>query len=327
MPYSKLKSADIYCPNITPELYFHRTMPIQHFLTLDDIAAPILQQLIDRAIYLKASSKRGELYQPLKNKSLAMIFSKSSTRTRVSFEVGMRQLGGNSINLNPNETQIGRGEAIEDTAKVISSMVDGVMIRTDAHDNLVTFAAHSLVPIINGLTDDYHPCQLLADLLTLQELRGHYSGAKVAWIGDGNNVCHSWMNAARLFDFSLSIAAPAGFWPKPALININQSSITLCTDPKQAVENADVVVTDTWASMGQEDEKAQRVRAFDGYCVDDKLMSLAHPDAVFLHCLPAYRGVEVTASVIDGPQSAVFQEAENRLHAQKALLEYLLNEQ
>ena len=299
-------------------------MSVQHFLTLDDVSVKQLHELIDRAIVLKNETKRGAIYEPLKNKSLAMIFSKSSTRTRVSFEVGMRQLGGSSINLNPNDTQIGRGEPIQDTARVISSMVDGVMIRTDAHSKLTTFADYSSVPVINGLTDDYHPCQLLADMQTLQEQRGNIKGATIAWIGDGNNVCHSFMNAARLFGFTLNIATPEGFAPSAELIKQNQQSISISTDPKAAAENADVIVTDTWASMGQEEEKSTREDAFDGFCVDDKLMSLAHKDALFMHCLPAYRGMEVSESVIEGPQSVVFQEAENRLHAQKALLEYLL---
>lgn len=300
-------------------------MTTQHFLRLDDLPYQALIGLIHRAKELKASTKRGELYEPLKNKSLAMIFNKSSTRTRVSFEVGMRQLGGSAINLNPNDTQIGRGEPVADTAKVISSMVDGIMIRTGAHSQIEEFANNSSVPVINGLTDDFHPCQLLADLQTLHELRGDLKGCSVAWVGDGNNVCHSWMNAARLFGFSLRIATPAGFEPSKELCDTNSGHIVISDDPKNAVENADVVVTDTWASMGQESEKAERILAFENYCVDDDLMALADPDAVFLHCLPAYRGMEVSASVIDGPQSAVFLEAENRLHAQKALLEYLLS--
>ncbi len=299
-------------------------MSVQHFLTLDDLSAEQLQKLIDRAIVLKDETKRGAIFEPLKNKSLAMIFSKSSTRTRVSFEVGMRQLGGNSINLNPNDTQIGRGEPIEDTARVISSMVDAVMIRTDEHAKLTKFAEYSSVPVINGLTDDFHPCQLLADIQTFQEQRGSIKGAQIAWVGDGNNVCHSFMNAARLFDFHLSIATPKGFEPDAKIIETNKNSISLSTDPKTAVEKADVVVTDTWASMGQEDEKSSRKQAFNGYCVDDSLMALADNDALFMHCLPAYRGMEVSESVIEGSQSVVFQEAENRLHAQKALLEQLL---
>ena len=299
-------------------------MSVQHFLTLDDLSAEQLQKLIDRAIVLKDETKRGAIFEPLKNKSLAMIFSKSSTRTRVSFEVGMRQLGGNSINLNPNDTQIGRGEPIEDTARVISSMVDAVMIRTDEHAKLTKFAEYSSVPVINGLTDDFHPCQLLADIQTFQEQRGSIKGAQIAWVGDGNNVCHSFMNAARLFDFHLSIATPKGFEPDAKIIETNKNSISLSTDPKTAVEKVDVVVTDTWASMGQEDEKSSRKQAFNGYCVDDSLMALADNDALFMHCLPAYRGMEVSESVIEGSQSVVFQEAENRLHAQKALLEQLL---
>ena len=296
-----------------------------HFLTLDDLSGKVLKDLILRAIDLKTMQRAGQIYEPLKNQSLAMIFNKASTRTRVSFEVGMRQLGGSSINLSPDQTQIGRGEPVQDTARVISSMVDGVMIRTAAHANIEAFAAHSSVPVINGLTDDYHPCQLLADLQTLQELRGGYAGCTVAWVGDGNNVCHSFMNAARLFGFKLKVATPAGFTPSASIIARNVEAIELTNDPRAAVQNADVVVTDTWASMGQEDEKDARNQAFAGYCVDQKLMALAHKDALFLHCLPAYRGLEVSDDVIEGPQSAVFQEAENRLHAQKALLEYLLS--
>lgn len=300
------------------------TKSVQHFLTLDDLDPSTLQSLIDRAIELKTMTKQGAIYEPLKNKTLAMIFSKSSTRTRVSFEVGMRQLGGGSINLNPNDTQIGRGEPIEDTARVISSMADGIMIRTDSHSMIETLAAHSSVPVINGLTDDYHPCQLLADIQTFQELRGSVKGATFAWIGDGNNVCNSFINAARLFDFKLNIATPKSYQPDTEIVQRSQAHVTLMDDASAAVENADVVVTDTWASMGQEDEKNQREAAFANFRIDDSLMNKANSDAIFLHCLPAYRGIEVTASVIDGPQSAVFQEAENRLHAQKALLEYLL---
>ena len=299
-------------------------MSVQHFLTLDDLSYSVLQDLIDRAIDLKEQTAVGASYTPLKNKTLAMIFSKSSTRTRVSFEVGMQQLGGSGIILNPNDTQIDRGEPIEDTARVISRMVDGVMIRTDAHSSITTFAEYSQVPVINGLTDDFHPCQLLADLQTWQELRGSFKGSTVAWVGDGNNVCHSWMNAARLFNFTLNIATPEGYQPNNAVCQQNAQSINLGYDPKAAVEHADLIVTDTWASMGQEDEKEARKNSFAGFCVDDALMALAHKDALFMHCLPAYRGMEVSESVFEGAQSVVFQEAENRLHAQKALLEYLL---
>ncbi len=299
-------------------------MPIQHFLRLDDFSSDTLLELIERAIELKQLRKEGASFAPLKQKSLAMIFTKSSTRTRVSFEAGMQQLGGNALMLSPNDTQLGRGEPIEDTAKVISSMVDGIMIRTDSHSKVETFAEHSSVPVINGLTDDFHPCQLLADMQTLMEQRGSIKGARVAWVGDGNNVCHSFMNAARLFDFQLTVAHPEAYAPRADLLELNQSHVKISESAISAVKNADVVVTDTWASMGQEDEKTAREQAFANYCVDEKLMSYAASNALFMHCLPAYRGMEVSAEVIDGSQSVVFAEAENRLHAQKALLEYLL---
>lgn len=299
-------------------------MSTQHFLTLLDFSAPELQTIIDRAIEIKTWLKSGKSHTPLQGKSLAMLFEKSSTRTRVSFEVGMTQLGGSSLFLSPHDTQIGRGEPIEDTARVISSMVDGIMIRTHAHSNVEKFAQYSSVPIINGLTDDYHPCQLLADVMTFQELRGSIKGATIAWIGDGNNMCHSFMNAAKQFNFTLNIACPKGFMPKEELIEQRTENIVICSSPEEAAKNVDLIVTDTWASMGQEDEKDQRMQAFKGYCIDDKMLKLADKDALFMHCLPAYRGFEMTTSVIEGPQSAVFQEAENRLHAQKALLELLM---
>lgn len=299
-------------------------MTTTHFLTLDDLPIGTLYNLIERAIELKSLTKRGGIVEPLKNKSLAMIFSKSSTRTRVSFEVGMRQLGGGSLYLSPNDTQIGRGEPLEDTARVISSMVDGVMIRTDAHSKLTTFAEYSSVPVINGLTDDFHPCQLLADIQTFVELRGKIQGATIAWVGDGNNVCNSFMNAARIFDFTLNIATPNDYKPDQTIFTTNASNVKLFDNAVDAVHKADVVVTDTWASMGQEEEKDSRSTAFKGFCVNSNLMKLADKDALFMHCLPAYRGMEVTNEVIEGPQSVVFQEAENRLHAQKALLEHLL---
>ncbi len=300
-------------------------MSVQHFLTLDDLSPSILQDLIDRAIELKADLRAGKSHLPLKQKSLAMIFSKSSTRTRVSFEVGMRQLGGGSLYLSPSDTQIGRGEPIKDTARVVSSMVDGIMIRTSSHADVEELARHSSVPVINGLTDYFHPCQLLADVQTFQELRGKIQGATIAWVGDGNNVCNSFMNAARVFGFTLRVATPAAFAPEPELVEPNKNHVQIMTSPQEAVRNADAVVTDTWASMGQESERAEREAAFKGYCVDHALMQQANKDALFLHCLPAYRGFEVSEDVIDGPQSAVLQEAENRLHAQKALLEYLLS--
>lgn len=300
-------------------------MAPKHFLTLDDLSRTQLLALLARAIELKAERRNGVLNESLKNKTLAMIFDKSSTRTRVSFEAGMRQLGGAAINLNPEDTQMGRGEPLQDTARVISSMVDGIMLRTGPHSIIETMAEYSSVPVINGLTDLFHPCQLLADLQTLIELRGeNLSGCTVAWVGDGNNVCHSWMNAARILGLQLKIATPEGFAPAADVVQRNQSAISLSDDPQMAVSDADVVVTDTWASMGQEDEKAARQQAFAGYCVNEELMSLAKDEAVFLHCLPAYREMEVSDAVIEGPQSAVFQAAENRLHAQKALLEILL---
>lgn len=297
---------------------------IRHFLTLSDLSSAELLAVIERAIDLKAITKRGELYTPLQNRSLAMIFEKASTRTRVSFEVGMTQLGGHSLFLSPNDSQLGRGEPIEDAARVISRMVDIVMIRTFEQYKVERFAAYSRVPVINGLTDIHHPCQLLADLMTWIEQRGLPTGRTVAWVGDGNNMCHSWMEAARLFDFKLRICTPQGYQPNPTIAAANASHLTFCANPQEAVENADLVTTDTWASMGQEAEKKQREIAFAGFEVTDDLMALAHPDAIFMHCLPAYRGKEVAAAVIDGPQSVVWDEAENRLHAQKALMEALL---
>ncbi|MDG2089008.1 MAG: ornithine carbamoyltransferase [Arenicellaceae bacterium] len=297
---------------------------VRHFLTLMDLSSAELRSILSRAVELKSAVAAGEVIAPLSRKTLAMIFTKSSTRTRVSFDTGMRQLGGGSIFLSPNDSQLGRGEPIEDSARVISRMVDGVMIRTDEHQQIELFAEYSEVPVINGLTDDFHPCQLLADLLTFAELRGKIAGAKVAWVGDGNNMCHSWMNAAELCGFTLNIATPVGYQPDETMLSARSASVVHTSDPKEAVAGVDLVVTDTWASMGQEDEKAQRVHDFNGFCVDASMMAVANPDALFMHCLPAYRGMEVSASVIDGPQSVVWQEAENRLHGQKALLEFLL---
>ena len=289
-----------------------------------DLSPAELKQLLARAISLKAMHKRGERHEPLRNKSLAMIFDKSSTRTRVSFEAGMTQLGGNSMFLAPGDMQLGRGEAVDDTARVISRMVDAVVIRTHEHSKVETFAAHSRVPVINALTDMYHPCQLLADIQTYIELRADIAGKTVAWIGDGNNVCHSWMNAAQQFDFHLNIATPNGYAPDAHLLAQRKNHVALLHDPREAARDAAIVVTDTWASMGQEKEKEKRGKIFADFRVDDAIMGLAHKEALFMHCLPAYRGLEVTASVIDGPQSVVWDEAENRLHAQKALLEFLL---
>lgn len=296
---------------------------MRHFLTLKDLTADELQQLIKRASELKTMHKNGEVYQPLKNQVLAMIFEKSSTRTRVSFESAMIQFGGGAIFLSPDDTQLGRGEPVEDSARVISSMVDAVMIRTFEHSKLETFAQYSSVPVINALTDDFHPCQLLADMQTYQEHRGSITGKKVVWIGDGNNMCHSYINAAQQFGFELHIATPVGYEPNPAIVEAADASIKLFNDPKSAAEGADLVVTDVWASMGQEEEQRKREAAFASFQVDQNIMNLAAKEALFMHCLPAHRGEEVTAEVIDGEQSVVWDEAENRLHAQKALLEFL----
>jgi len=298
--------------------------PVRHFLTLTDFTPVELHAVIGRAMTLKAMHKRGEVIESLKHRTLAMIFEKSSTRTRVSFEAGMTQLGGHSMFLSPNDTQLGRGEPIEDSAKVISRMVDVVMIRTFEQEKVETFAAHSRVPVINALTDKFHPCQLLADMMTWMEQRGLPNGKTVAWIGDGNNMCHSWMEAAQLFGFHLNVACPEGYDPDADIVKATAGSVTYFRDPTAAVKGAEVVVTDTWASMGQEAEKKAREKAFAGYQVDSAMMQLATPGAIFMHCLPAYRGLEVSAEVMDGAQSVVWDEAENRLHAQKALLEVLV---
>ena len=299
-------------------------MALRHFLSLLDLNSDELNALIQRAIELKAMQQRGEIYEPMKNRVLGMIFEKSSTRTRVSFEAGMAQFGGHAIFLSPRDTQLGRGEPIEDTAKVLSRMVDIIMIRTFEQEKLETFAAHSQVPVINALTDSYHPCQLLADVQAFVEHRGPIQGKTVAWIGDGNNMCHSYINAALQFDFQLRIACPEGYEPDSAIMARAGDRITLLHDAKAAAEGADLITTDVWASMGQEEEQATRERAFAAFEVDDSIMACANADAVFLHCLPAHRGEEVSASVIDGPQSIVWDQAENRLHAQKALMEFLL---
>jgi ornithine carbamoyltransferase len=299
-------------------------MSARHFLTLLDFSPDELRNLIARAIELKQWQREGRIFEPLKNKVLAMVFEKSSTRTRVSFETGMAQLGGHAMFLSPKDTQIGRGEPIEDSARVLSRMVDAIMFRTFAHDRIKRFAEFSNAPVINALTDDYHPCQLLADMQTWFEHRGDIRGATVAFIGDGNNMCHSYINAAHQFDFHLQIAAPEGYLPNPDIMAAAADRITLSHDPMEAAKSTDLVVTDVWASMGQEEEQRERKKAFNGYQVNTELMAQANKDALFMHCLPAHRGEEVTADVIDGPQSVVWDEAENRLHAQKALLETLL---
>ncbi len=299
-------------------------MSIQHFLSLMDLEPQTLEQIMERALELKAARRAGTEQPLLAGKTLAMLFDKNSTRTRVSFEAGMAQLGGHAIFLSREATQQSRGEPIEDAARVLSSMADAIMMRTYAHDTLERCAQASSVPVINGLTDQLHPCQVLADLLTWKELRGDIRGRQIAFIGDGNNMCRSYINAARQFDFSLRIATPRDYAPGSEWLELAPDRVQWSDDPATAAANADLVVTDVWASMGQEQEQSQRNAVFQAYQVNAELMACAAPDALFMHCLPAHRGEEVTSEVIDGPQSAVWQEAENRLHAQKALLEFLL---
>ena len=296
----------------------------QHFLTLLDIDSVNLNRIVHRATELKAMQHAGERFEPLYGKVMGMIFDKSSTRTRVSFETAMAQFGGHAIFLSPRDTQLGRGEPIEDSARVLSRMVDVIMIRTYDHEMVKRFAANSKVPVINALTDMYHPCQLLADVQTFIEHRGDINGKTIAWIGDGNNMCHSYINAARQFDFQLRIATPAGYEPNADILQAAGNRIHLCHAPMEAAHGADMVATDVWASMGQEEEQRQREKSFTAFQVNQALMAEANHDALFTHCLPAHRGEEVTAEVIDGPQSVVWDAAENRLHSQKALLEYLL---
>lgn len=297
---------------------------VRHFLTLLDFSQDELNALIARASELKAKHKEGDVYQPFNGKVLGMIFEKSSTRTRVSFEAGMAQMGGDAIFLSPESTQLGRGEPVEDSARVLSRMVDIIMIRTFEHEKLSLFADYSQVPVINALTDDFHPCQLLADIQTYTEHRGSIQGKKVAWIGDGNNMCKSYINAARQFDFELAVASPEGFDPSGDIVSQNSKYVSLSSDPKIAVKDADLVVTDVWASMGQEEEQDERARHFSSFQVNPALMNHANSDALFMHCLPAHRGEEVSHDMLDDPRAVVWDEAENRLHAQKALLEQLL---
>ena len=296
----------------------------KNFINFDDLSLQDLQAIIDRAISLKKEHKSGKINNSLKNKTLAMIFDKSSTRTRVSFEAGMTQLGGQSLFLSEKDIQLGRGEPITDSAIVISSMVDAVMLRLSSHEDIVEFSKHSSKPVINALSDESHPCQILSDLMTYQEFKGSIKGRKIAWIGDGCNVCQTYMQAAAIFDFELSIATPVGYKPSKLFTEKYQKNINFFNDPIDTCQDADIVVTDVWTSMGQESEKKQRETAFKGFQVNQKLMSFAKKDAVFMHCLPAYRGVEVSSEVIDGKQSLVWSEAENRLHVQKSLLLYLI---
>ena len=298
-------------------------MTTRHFLSLMDLSPQELNHVLNRAIEIKGKQLRRELYEPFKNYVLGMIFEKSSTRTRVSFETGMVQLGGHAIFMSPRDTQFGRGEPLEDSARVMSKMVDGVMIRTFDQSAIELFARYATVPVINALTDQFHPCQLLADLQTYREQRGSIVGKTVVWIGDGNNMCHSYINAAILADFKLHIACPEGFDPDPKMVASAGDRVRIFRDPKEAVVGADLVSTDVWASMGQEEEQQMRVTAFAGFQVSPALMDLAQADALFMHCLPAHRGEEVSHDMLDDPRSVVFEQAGNRLHAQKALLEFL----
>ena len=293
------------------------------FLQIPDFSREELVALFDLADRMRRGEYRK---QPLAGKTLAMIFMKSSTRTRVSFEVGAWQLGAHALFLSPRDVQLGRGEPVADTARVLSRYVDGIMIRTFAHAEVEELASHADVPVINGLTDLLHPCQVLADVLTVRQHLGGWEGKKVAWIGDGNNMANSWINAAYRLGFELALACPEGYDPDPAILAraSGAANVTLVRDPREAVQGAHVVNTDVWASMGQEEEQAQRERAFAGFQVDGALMRRAADGAIFLHCLPAHRGEEVTAEVIDGPQSRVWDEAENRLHIQKAIMAALM---
>ncbi len=299
-------------------------MITRHFLSMMDYTPDELGAVIRRGIELKDLRNRGVLFEPLRGRVLAMIFEKSSTRTRVSFEAGMIQLGGQAIFLSPRDTQLGRGEPIADGARVMSRMVDAVMIRTFAHSNLIEFSANSRVPVINGLSDDLHPCQLLADMQTFLEHRGAIKGKTVAWIGDGNNMCNSYIEAAIQFDFQLRIACPEGYEPNPRFMALAGDRVTLTRDPREAVKGAHLISTDVWTSMGQEEETAKRIALFKPFQVTRELLDLAAEDVLFMHCLPAHRGEEISEDLLDDVRSVAWDQAENRLHAQKALLEFLV---
>ena len=297
----------------------------KHFLQFKDLRAEEYAYLFERAAIIKKRFKNYEKYTPLVDRTLAMIFEKASTRTRVSFEAGMYQMGGSVVNLTATDSQLGRAEPVEDTARVISRMVDIVMIRTFEQAKLEAFAANSRVPVINGLTNEYHPCQILADVFTCIEQRGPIEGKTVAWVGDGNNMAATWLQAADILGFTLHVSTPNGYEVDAASAGVSRPDcFKIFRDPIDACRNADVVTTDVWTSMGYEAESAERMKAFADWRVDREMMAAAHPDALFMHCLPAHRGEEVEAEVIDGPQSVVWDEAENRLHAQKALMEYLV---
>jgi ornithine carbamoyltransferase len=298
---------------------------LRHFLQFSDFSTEEHQWLFQRAAVIKRKFKNYEKYHPLADRTLAMIFEKASTRTRVSFEAGMYQLGGSVVHLTTGDTQLGRAEPIEDSAKVISRMVDLVMIRTFGQDKIEKFAEHSRVPVINGLTNEFHPCQILADIFTYIEHRGSIQGRVVAWVGDGNNMANTWLQAAELLGFTVHVSTPSGYEVNQDIAGIRSGdSYKVFRDPMEACRGADLVTTDVWTSMGFEAENEERRKAFADWCVDTDMMKIAKPDALFMHCLPAHRGEEVEADVIDGPQSVVWDEAENRMHVQKALMEYLL---
>jgi ornithine carbamoyltransferase len=300
-------------------------MELRHYLHFSDFSRAEYEHLLARTRWIKAQFKQYKPYHPLADRTLAMIFEKQSTRTRLSFEAGMHQLGGSAIFLSTRDTQLGRGEPVEDMGQVVSRMVDIVMIRTFEQSILERFASVSRVPVINGLTNEYHPCQVLGDIFTFLERRGSISGKTVAWIGDSNNVCNTWMQAAAIFDFNLHVSTPPGYEVEAERAgSYGKQYFEHFADPMEAARGADLVTTDVWTSMGFEAEDAERKRDFSDWQVDADMMKLAGPEALFMHCLPAHRGEEVSAEVIDGPQSVVWDEAENRLHSQKALMEFLL---
>lgn len=299
-------------------------MAIKHFLQFSDLTLDEFDYLIERSRIIKRKFKNYEPYHPLADRTLVMVFEKNSTRTRLSFEAGMHQLGGAAIYLNTRDSQLGRGEPVEDAAQVMSRMCDIIMIRTFGQEIIDRFAANSRVPVINGLTNEHHPCQVLADIFTYIEHRGSITGKTVAWIGDANNMLYSWLQAAQVFNFHVNVSTPKGYEIDPSLVASDNTHYTLHASPSDACVGAHLVTTDVWTSMGFEEENAARLKAFDGWIVDEAKMQRAQPDALFMHCLPAHRGEEVSAGVIDGPQSVVWDEAENRLHVQKALLEYLV---
>jgi len=301
------------------------TAALRHYLQFSDLSADDYAYLFERAAIIKKKFKAYERHQPLVDRTLAMIFEKASTRTRVSFEAGMYQLGGSVVNLTTGDSQLGRAEPIEDSAKVISRMVDIVMIRTFGQDKIDAFAANSRVPVINGLTNEFHPCQILADIFTYIEHRGSIQGKTVAWVGDGNNMANTWLQAADILGFTVHVSTPSGYEVDQSIAGIRSAeSYQVFKDPMEACRGADLVTTDVWTSMGYEAENEARMAAFADWCVDTEMMRIAQPDALFMHCLPAHRGEEVEADVIDGPQSVVWDEAENRMHVQKALMEFLL---